>query len=158
MSCGKYCKWYYFWVNEVTDIKDIDKYYHSPISGPDKIRNLKVVNKTSYDISLTWQQPCFPNGIIQTYTVEVGNGNRTVQRYNTTNNRTETEVGNLDPYVQYFISIHGINIDETGGQYINVKTNATTNEAGRSKPYLKLVLIFPQFPLYSNYIRPYSYH
>lgn len=111
------CVWDNFAVNRST-FATVKCWNAFIFTVPSKIDINKTSNSsTNESITLKWETPCRPNGIITNYTINITNIDTGEEQLNSTkSNATNETIQGLMPYRNYTISISG-NTIAGGGNY-----------------------------------------
>lgn len=109
---------------------------------PSKIDINRITNTvTSKSITLKWETPCRPNGIITNYTIQIKNTNPSDEQPDSTkitsSNETTETIEGLMPYRNYTISISGNTI--AGANNDSDTFKLTTNISSK---YSALVILY----------------
>ena len=107
--------------------------------------NVAAMSINSTSVSITWEQPESPNGILRFYRVTYTSAqppDAPAITVNTTDNFTSMIIGGLEPFTAYRVSVVGVTVEEGPPSEVVM---IITNESGR---YSTVLLMHVYVPCY----------
>ena len=101
---------------------------HNIIPAPTAPRSLEVIQTTATSVTLQWQEPDPPNGVVRRYIIQyhIGDLPTTLVTFNDSVISTMVEVVGLSAFTNYMFRVSAVTVDE--GPYTEITD--ITAEAG----------------------------